>query len=545
MNTKYCELDHVEKVHYYFPSINLSACDDCKIKYIKDGNECLSIASMGNSYLCDMRALKDKWTLIYDEICSKQAKIQLVYEKLTDTIIGAFESYLTEINKIKENLIDEINSEKTKFLQSFSSGILNAKNTISKETENYNSHIINIETFLNASVHHLLLPLIQSVDISSKHKEIEVLKESLMPLLISEPIPPYSINKRKYTKESILSLMEIYKNDEKQRKSPVSSIPSQSLVIARSPSPTNTKASPLLKTSPAKMNFQPFVHCFYFGKLYLYDISRDKKYIIDTPSEGIFPTKYFPSMIIKDSIFICGGSSNDTLSFKSTFTFELSTLEFVQRKQMINGKYKHSLALISPKLVYAIGGARNKIAIKECSKYNLETDLWDNAPQLNDEACMTSAFTFKNHIIYIVGGMTNAVIGFVSAIEKLDILNESKGWIKVDFKTNGWSARYAMNSCQLSEQYFLVFGGSNIVYQNHCYLYDAEGDTLMFISRMVQSAKFETQSPSPIIYKDIVYSIDDERNLHMFNVRSNFWSIMKWSQWKPIGSKNQPKKYYY
>ena len=55
-------------------------------------------------------------------------------------------------------------------------------------------------------------------------------------------------------------------------------------------------------------------------------------------------------------------------------------------------------------------------------------------------------YSFRNQFIYTIGGMSNSLNWFVGAIERLDTLNEKAGWIKVDFKTNGWSARYAMNS---------------------------------------------------------------------------------------------------
>lgn len=66
-----------------------------------------------------------------------------------------------------------------------------------------------------------------------------------------------------------------------------------------------------------------------------------------------------------------------------------------------------------------------------------------------------------------------------------------------------------MNNWQLSDQYFLLFGGANVSLQNHWFLYDALSDTLMFISRMRQGSKFENQLAQPVLYKDIVYAIDD------------------------------------
>jgi len=34
---------------------------------------------MGNAYLCDVRSLRDKWAMVYDNICASQAKFILSY----------------------------------------------------------------------------------------------------------------------------------------------------------------------------------------------------------------------------------------------------------------------------------------------------------------------------------------------------------------------------------------------------------------------------------------------------------------------------------
>ena len=46
------------------------------------------------------------------------------------------------------------------------------------------------------------------------------------------------------------------------------------------------------------------LHYIYFNKLYVYDIAKEKKYIIDTPPSEVFPCKNFPSILIKNCIFI-------------------------------------------------------------------------------------------------------------------------------------------------------------------------------------------------------------------------------------------------
>lgn len=82
----------------------------------------------------------------------------------------------------------------------------------------------------------------------------------------------------------------------------------------------------------------PYVHCFNFGKLYLYDLYHEKKYVIDTPPSYVFPNKNFPSIIADNSIFLCGGTANDLSLIRTTFSFDLDTLEFYQRKSLVSGR---------------------------------------------------------------------------------------------------------------------------------------------------------------------------------------------------------------
>ena len=679
MKVNYCQADHFEKVKYYVSIHNTAVCEECHYRFMKDGMECTSIDSLGNAYLCDVRSLRDKWAVVHDEICSKQAKYLLLYEKLYDSLAGTFESFLNDIIKLKEAILIEANTEKAKFLQNFQVDVVESKNKIKGEMETITSHMENIETFLKTSVFHLLLPLIDTVDIIGKVNEINFMKNSLDPLLMKEPNLPFTINRRIFNKNEILSQIEITKNNNsllthktvlevlpqlkfsnvsalsqppaqsspykfihlKKEPSRIISDNSQSQSLLRNQSndikltvPQNLEIIPnqqenqryipneiepilhlreqnlpLLKngssygiynqmkkeiipirankefntiheendkelgynelserqlnpevptvvvktphllreeklhedliTHPQEYNRndqeinQPMIHYIYYSKLYIYDIRREKKYIVDTPPPDIFPSKYFPSIIVRDSIFLCGGITPDGLCLRTTFTFDYISMEFVQRKSMIYGRCKHGLADVDNNIVYIIGGAKSKTNLKECSKYDLDMDKWIYVPPLTEEKCLSTCFSFRNRIIYVIGGLGNNAREYCSSIERLDIHNEDDGWSKVEFKTNGWSGRYAMNNCQLSDQYFLIFGGANMTLQNHCFLYDCNKDTLMFISRLNEATKFESHQSQPILFKDTVFVVDDERNLHMFNIRNNYWSIVRWAKWKP------------
>ena len=179
-----------------------------------------------------------------------------------------------------------------------------------------------------------------------------------------------------------------------------------------------------------------------------------------------------------------------------------------------------------------------RTVVRECLKYDISLNFWNLAPSLNEGCSSLSSFTYKNEYIYIIGGMNSKFNGFVSNVERLDLKNIGEGWERVNFKTNAWTGRYGINTCQISSKYFIIFGGINFLYQNQCFLYDIELNSIMYTSRMQQAGKFENQLPQPVLYKNNVYSIDDEKNLHIFNINTNYWSMIRWSQWKPSSLMN-------
>ena len=56
---------------------------------------------------------------------------------------------------------------------------------------------------------------------------------------------------------------------------------------------------------------------------------------------------------------------------RTTFSFDLLTLEFYQRKSMITGRWKHALAWLDGNLIYILGGIQGKVAVRNCMKYEM------------------------------------------------------------------------------------------------------------------------------------------------------------------------------
>ena len=554
MKAALCEPEHTENLKWYLPAINTAICDDCKPKYLQKGVEFVSIPLMSNSYLCDIRSIKNRFSQIYDEICSKEAKIQFIFEKQIYGFSAAFDAYVLEINKIKESVLEETKLEQNKFLNSYNVDITKLKEEIQVQENELNDLIIQLDSASKEMNNHTLISLIGSLDIQVKAEECEALQTKINPLLYKDPVVPYVLNRRDWTREEILSqielsrpyenlieLINIPKDQPSENINPPGRYIQSNASLSSSPQVNNPVPINQIQKKKAFNNYS-ILHYFQVSKLILYDLSADKKYVINVPNPNIFPDKDFSTILIQEGIFLCGGSSPSVMSLKTSYYFDFSTLEFIQKKSMMNSRSKHSLSSIDQSMIYTLGGIRNSNILSECSKYNIELDNWIEGPYLNFEVCLLCSITVQNQFIYTFGGMgfnSNGNNAFYSNIEKLDALNEVKGWQKLNVTTNGWTGRYGMNCCQLTDQYFVIFGGSNVTYLNQCFLFDGETESLLYISKMLTGAKFEYQQAAPVLFNDSVYSIDDEQNLHIFNIRSNLWDATKLNDWLKISTKNQ------
>lgn len=324
MSLKYCQEEHAPIIEYYISTLHMAVCLNCKNNiYLKQGYDCSSIDSMGKAFRFDVKALKDKFTVINDEINARQEKIKWVFEKLRDSVNGAIDSYIDEVIKTKELLTIEIDNEKEKFTQNFINDIRSLQDYINNEEANLENFLQQIDTVSNPQYKDFtsLLNLIPTVDLNIKNNELEENKFKLNPILMRDPALPYFVNKRSYSKESIMSQIEINR--------PYETYPEKQVVVPVTITPV---------IDPQPIMIQPMVHCFGFDKLYIYDVSREKKYIIDVPPPDIFPNKNFPTALINDSIFVCGGSTQEIFALRSSFQFNMINLEFVQKKGMLKGR---------------------------------------------------------------------------------------------------------------------------------------------------------------------------------------------------------------
>ena len=61
----------------------------------------------------------------------------------------------------------------------------------------------------------------------------------------------------------------------------------------------------------------------------------------------------------------------------------------------------------------------------------------------------------------------------------------------MEINNQGWSGRFALNTCKISENEFILFGGANVSLQSNWFLFDASNGSIVLISKMAEASKFE------------------------------------------------------
>ena len=239
MQVNYCNQEHCNSIQYFISQINTAICEECHSKFLREGHECTSINSMGNSYMCDIKSLKNKGETLYDSINSNQAKLTLNCEKQIESIISCFESYIAEVIKIKELIITETKEIQKKFMDSIDTEFVEQKSKLKLLIDDLKLHIQNLESSLSSSNKNELIAQIGMVDISKKLTEIEGFQSAIDSKFTTKiPDLNYQIYKRNFQRDEIMSHVGI-----KRITSEAIVIQNPVTTIVKPPTPQNIQIS--------------------------------------------------------------------------------------------------------------------------------------------------------------------------------------------------------------------------------------------------------------------------------------------------------------
>ena len=299
---------------------------------------------------------------------------------------------------------------------------------------------------------------------------------------------------------------------------------------------------PLVSEDEAKarpLDSLPYFHYLpnFSQDLFLYNFS--KKSMVIFKLEGSLNSINYGVLQHKTQLFIGGGCSIKT--FKNDFIgIDLQRAGNVEAKEhMLHKKCNHRYVATQEgyqEYIYSIGGMDENSSLRQVERYDINRDVWEEAPQLTEGKHLVGACCFRDRNLYVFGGYNNTVPGVLGTIEFLD-LNLYQRWRKVFLTpetSNLWSPRLNSGCIQVSYEYILIFGGFDGV--------EAMSDTLLFhvASRQVHRSRrmdspgiFPVNLTPPIFFEKLIYafSVKPMRNLHCYDISQSYWSTVPPNEW--------------
>ena len=300
-----------------------------------------------------------------------------------------------------------------------------------------------------------------------------------------------------------------------------------------SPSKTLTEGNSIDEenNSSKNLNNPISVHTFVNNKLILYEIKSLQISTIECPPINDFPNDCFPSIIIKDGVFVTGGFKDEN-ALKSCFMFDIGKSQMLRPSDMFQKRYSHSLLMTNNQFVFALAGHDNVKPLRQCEKYDLVSDKWQLIPNLNDDRSCLTGFSFENKFLYVFGGWSESIKSYLSDIEKIDIIVEKEGWKKIQISNTSWISKCGSNVCQVSDHTFLIFGGANSEKDlDDSFIFDTRSNSVQLKTKMKKASHFFNQCSQTALYNNTVFSIDNDKSMQYYDIKSNQWFIYSYQEW--------------
>ena len=253
------------------------------------------------------------------------------------------------------------------------------------------------------------------------------------------------------------------------------------------------------------------------NKLLLYDMQKRTTQIICFGSHFHIPFHY-SSAILDTKIFFAGGDDDGYRKDCYALSF---TKKYVQKLVDLNTERRnHTLvALHIVRTMYCVGGYNKKQgALSSVEKYDFANPRWICIASLIEKRQWPGVCQFNNKLIFCFGGSN------LSSIERLDIINEDRGWELVTIKHNsgGWFGRSACVAIQLNPSQILIFGGCAKRDLDEAVLYTPNTETIANSACLPSPSLFCQLSPA-ISSKYVGIIGWRNENVYMYSTKSNRW----------------------
>ena len=173
----------------------------------------------------------------------------------------------------------------------------------------------------------------------------------------------------------------------------------------------------------------------------------------------------FSSMQLQSGhIFVIGGQAQD-LVLRSCFEID-GNMVMLEKEPMKTGRYNSALALLSDKLIFAIGGSIGKGKVTDTVEcYDTATNTWTPVGSLNKARSSTSACSVGNRYLYVFPGQQKETWNTIecfdvgSSIQDMRELKKLK-WSLLTIANQDMASSYSFGSVLLAQNELLLFGGN-------------------------------------------------------------------------------------
>ena len=289
------------------------------------------------------------------------------------------------------------------------------------------------------------------------------------------------------------------------------------------------------KKSPKEAENNNYLHLLENKTLYMYNIREEKCIKIPITLNGVKKDIPRESKYIElgGNIYLVGGHEHPT-TLKNTYISYKKNGEFEEISPMKAPRARHTLVSLYPHYIYAIGGfdREKNTQLSSCEVLDVRSQSWSDAPQLLKPRCDIGGCSFNNAYIYIFGGEYEGNYP-VDDIEFLDCsLNTSWTSISTQLQHNLFPEINSVACAQIDSHNIIIYGGYvSGGSQDKSFIFDLNTMKIRELkTKLKNRERFENSNP--VIYEDKIYNIGDQKNIHIFDIKSLEFDIIQKNIWK-------------
>ncbi len=181
------------------------------------------------------------------------------------------------------------------------------------------------------------------------------------------------------------------------------------------------------------------------------------------------------------------------------------------------------LAQYNGEHIYVMGGETEERHVWSCEKYDAKRDVWTAAPPLKKNNCVEHTFNI-GHYIYVIGSCWNMC---ASAAERLDVLDEEKGWTEFGSDKLVWSVVSWLGMIQVAPDTLVLYGSNfdssvpscyemRVIGENNMHLKPAREGSVELGKEMGREVK---------VFGGKAYVMTDVKQLYVYSTRTWRWAV--------------------